>query len=98
MIRIFFIEVLCGAGIIEGFTAIFAFISPTVKNIFVSVMRQNTGATLYSNEWYITVRSYGFAGTLVDLFGMGVAIIAGIAFFYGVIKKRRYVYLGSLFS
>jgi hypothetical protein len=51
------------------------------------------GGDAYENTWYITVRSYGFAGTLVDLFGLGMGIIAGICFSYGLNKKKIYIIL-----
>lgn len=87
----FFLECIIKAGLLEGLTAILAFLSPAAKNLFISLMRKNTDIGLYTNNWYITVRAYGFAGTLVDLYGLGIAIIAGISFFYGVTRKRRYV-------
>lgn len=87
----FFVEILVWAGMLEGFCSIGAFLSPQIKNVFIALMKKFTGDGLYSNTWYITVRSYGFAGTLVDLFGAGTAIISGICFFYGVTEKRRYV-------
>lgn len=83
------IECIINAGIVEGICSIAAFVSPEIKSVFISVMEKFTGGT-YS-IWYTTVRSYGFAGTLVDTFGYGIALIAGICFFYGIIKKRKYI-------
>ena len=94
----FFLECIIKAGLLEGLTAILAFLSPAVKDIFISLMRRNTDISLYNNTWYITVRSYGLAGTLVDLYGLGIAIIAGISFFYGVTRKRRYVIYSMLIA
>lgn len=85
----FFIECIINAGIIEGICSIVAFLSPTIKGVFVSLMEKFTGST-YS-VWYTTVRNYGFAGTLVDTFGYGIALIAGICFFYGIIKNQKYI-------
>ena len=87
----FLIESFIYAGVIEGVCSISAFISPQIKNIFIMLMRTFTGSDLYNNNWYITVRSYGFSRTLVDVFGLGIAIIAGISFFYGITKKRIYI-------
>lgn len=83
------IECIINAGIVEGICSIAAFVSPEIKSVFISMMEKFTGGT-YS-IWYTTVRSYGFAGTLVDTFGYGIALIAGICFFYGIIKKRKYI-------
>lgn len=87
----FFLQTSVTAGLIEGFFVILTFFSPTAKSVFISLMAKNAPSELYHNVWYITVRSYGFAGTLVDLFGLGIAVIAGISFFYGVIYQQRYI-------
>ena len=87
----FFIETVINAGLIESFLCILAFLFPTIKKAFVSIMAKNAASSLYENRWYITVRSYGFAGTLVDVFGFGIAVIAGISFLYGIINKQRYI-------
>ena len=94
----FYIETIVHAGLIEGFCAIAAFLSPTIKSFFISLMARFGDSTLYSNTWYITVRSYGFASGLVDLFGLGIAIIAGISFFYGCFEKRRYIIYSLIIS
>lgn len=88
---VFLIECLINAGLIEGFCSILAFLSPAVKTIFIFFMKKFSESYLYSNTWYITVRSYGFASTLVDVFGLGIGIIAGISFFYGLKYKKRYI-------
>ena len=87
----FLVEIMINAGLIEAGCAIAAFLSPAIKNFFVSLMRTFTGNYLYSNAWYTTVRSYGFAGTLVDLFGYGVALIAGVSLYYGIVGKAKYI-------
>ena len=87
----FFIETVINAGLIESFLCILAFLNPTIKEAFVNIMAKNAPSSLYENSWYITVRSYGFAGTLLDVFGFGIAVIAGISFLYGIIYKQRYI-------
>ena len=87
----FLLECFIDAGLIEGICAVLAFLLPTIKSVFIFFMRKFTGSYLYSNTWYITVRSYGFASTLVDVFGLGIGIVAGISFFYGVNGKSIYV-------
>lgn len=87
----FLIECLINAGLIESSCSILAFLSPKVKNLFIFFMGEFSESYLYSNAWYITVRAYGFASTLVDVFGLGIGIIAGVCFFYGIIGKKRYI-------
>ena len=86
----FFVECIIDAGIIEAICSILAFFSPKIKNAFIFIMNRS-GTGLYNNNWYITVRAFGLANTLVDLFGLGIAIIAGICFIYGIMYKRRYI-------
>ena len=87
----FLLECVINAGLIEGVCSILAFLFPSVKTFFIFFMQQFSESTLYSNTWYITVRSYGFASTLVDVFGLGIGIIAGICFFYGVTNNKIYI-------
>lgn len=87
----FFIETIIYAGMIEGCCAILAFLSPRLKGFFISLMQRFVGYGLYENTWYLTVRAYGFSRNLLDLFGLGIALIAGIAFFYGVAEKRKFI-------
>lgn len=87
----FFIQIVINAGLIESFLVMLSFLFPAVKALFISLMARNTTSDLYENMWYITVRAYGLAGTLVDLFGLGIAVIAGISFFYGIVYKQRYI-------
>ncbi|MCI6517099.1 MAG: hypothetical protein MR442_07955 [Lachnospiraceae bacterium] len=87
----FLIESFIDAGVLEGTCSILAFLFPNVKNFFIFFMKRFSESMLYSNTWYITVRSYGFASTLVDVFGFGVGVIAGICFFYGITGKKKYI-------
>lgn len=86
------------AGAIESFFSVSALIFPDVKRVLVLIMLQNTGSGLYSNTWYTTVRAYGFANTLVDLFGLGICIIASICFLYGLFKEKKYIILSIFIS
>lgn len=80
------------AGIIESTLCIISYFSPFIKEIFIKLMLMNTGDELYTNQWYITVRSFGFASTLVDYFGFGISIIASICFAYGILFDIKYIF------
>lgn len=82
-------------ALIEATLSYMALFIPSVKDLFISIMEKNTGSVLYNNTWYITVRSYGFAGSLLDFFGWGMGIIAGISLIYGILRKRRYILYSS---
>lgn len=87
-----FIECIINAGLIEAMCAILAFLSPAVKTFFIFFMSRFSESRLYFNTWYITVRSYGFASTLVDVFGFGVGLIAGLCFHYGIFYNKIYIF------
>lgn len=93
-----FLKIIFRAGAIESTFAVGALLSPTFKQVLTSIMRRNTGNSLYENIWYITVRSYGFANTLVDLFGFGISVIASACFAYGVFKNKKYILLSAYIS
>lgn len=81
------------AGAVESAFSIMALLFPQVKRTLLMIMYLNTGNELYANTWYVTTRAYGFASTMVDLFGLGVSIIASVCFVYGIFKNKKYVLL-----
>lgn len=83
-----FFEILFYAGLIEAVTCLLAFLFPNVKQIFVEIMNREASTV---NTWYITVRSFGFARTLVDVFGWGTGVIAGLALMYGFFYKKIFI-------
>lgn len=92
----FILECIIDAGAIEGLLAILAFEFPSIKNLFITLMRRNSGMSIYDNTWYVTVRAYGFAITLSDLIGLGSAFIAGVSFIYGLFYKKRFIAISFL--
>lgn len=88
-----FLKVVFGAALIETFTVILAVLSPSIKDVFNQISVVVSGSSLTEDRWYTTVRSFGFADTLVDTYGWGTGLIAGLALIYGILKKRIYVIL-----
>lgn len=84
-----FIEILVFAALIESALTLLSFFNPRIKQIFIFLMSKYGGLSL--DEWFFTVRAYGFASTLVDLFGLCMGIIAGISFLYGFNVKKTYI-------
>lgn len=93
-----FLKVIFYAGAIESTCCVLSLMFPRVKNLFVSLMLANTGSELYQNTWYITVRAYGFSNTLVDLFGLGISVIASSCLLYGVFKEKKFIFLSIYIS
>lgn len=90
------LEVVIMSGAMEALTCLLALLFPSVKTFFNELTLTMGGGNLYENTWYITVRSYGFARTLVDVFGWGTGLIAGISFIYGIFKKKKYIVLSFM--
>lgn len=93
-----FIKIVFYAGAIESTCCVLALMFPRIKDVFVSLMLANTGNELYQNTWYITVRAYGFSNTLVDLFGLGISVIASSCLLYGVFKEKKFIFLSIYIS
>lgn len=93
-----FLKIVFYAGAIESTCSVLSLMFPSVKDLFVSLMLANTGNELYQNTWYITVRAYGFSNTLVDLFGLGISVIASSCLLYGVFKEKKFIFLSIYIS
>lgn len=94
----FFIEVIVYVGLIQGIMSIAAYLLPFIKSTFIFLMSKFSTSSIYSNEWFITVRSYGFSNTLVDVFGLGIGVLASVSFFYGVFYKPRFILFSFIIS
>lgn len=87
-----------GAALIETACVFLSFLFDPIHEFFLFFLKKYGDSRLYSNTWYLTIRSYGFAGTLVDVFGLGMGLLAGISLFYGVLHKRRYMLYSILIA
>lgn len=88
-----FWTVIFGAELIEIATVIISLLSPSAKSLFNHLALIMNGGALRENVWYVTVRSYGFSESLLDSFGLGAGLIAGLSFMYGVMKNKKYFVL-----
>ncbi len=87
-----------GAALVETACVFLSFLSDPIHEFFLFFLKKYGDSRLYSNTWYLTIRSYGFAGTLVDVFGLGMGLLAGISLFYGILRKRRYMLYSILIA
>lgn len=67
------VTILCWVGILQSICCIAAFISPQIRSIFMMFGDRN----LYSNEFFMERRGYGFSTNLLDTFGYGMGLIGG---------------------
>lgn len=64
------------AGVFQGVLAILAYLIPIVRTMFLKF-----GGSVYSNEWLLQRRGYGFSLSLLDGFGYGMGLIAALVIF-----------------
>ena len=81
------------AGLIQVFIALLALFIPTIKDQLVSLMYTNTQDVLLGTQWIADRRYFGFANSMLDLFGFGMGILAVLALFLYRSMKRTYVIL-----
>lgn len=68
----YIIRLLIIAGLIQGLLALISYISPTIRSLFLA------NSSFSNNEYYLERRGYGYASTLLDTFGYGMGLLAGI--------------------
>lgn len=88
-----FLKFVFYAGAIESTFSVGALVSPEIKNTLLTIMYINTGEEMYINPFITSTRMYGFANILIDLFGLGVSVIASVCFIYGVFRNKKYILL-----
>lgn len=86
----YLIKVLIAAAIFQSFLGLLALMVPAIKDIFLSIMI-NVGGLSTEKEGLLYVRTFGFALSMLDQFGLGTGLIAGISFYIGVNYKSRYI-------
>lgn len=90
-------KVFVQAGMIQVVIAFLALLIPGVKDFLVGIMLENTADPLLNTPWLVDIRFFGFANSLLDLFGLGIGLLAVLALFLVPAKGYRYlVYFGLL--
>lgn len=89
-------SILVKAGVIQGILATIAFVSPSVKNVFVNIMASNTGSDIFFQQTVYSsasdFRFFGFSRTLLDTFGFGMGILCVLALHLHWNYKRKYIF------
>lgn len=84
------INLLIVVSIIQSFFACAAFFIPQIKTFFLTLMI-TVGKMGTDNTGVLLNRTFGFANNLLDHFGYGTGLLAGISFFLGVNYRKRYI-------
>lgn len=84
------------AGFFQGLITICTIISNNIKIFFVNLMYKNTNEVKLTSSWLIERRFYGFANSMLDLFGLGTGIIASLPLFLYRIKRKIIYFIPTL--
>lgn len=77
------------AGLIQAAFALAAFFDPGVKSFLTEIMFENTGTEqMQSGLWIADRRFYGFANSMLDLYGLGTGLIAALPAFLVQIDRN----------
>lgn len=87
---LYLIKVLIAAAVFQSFLGCMALIFPSIKDMFLSLMI-NMGSLSTEKEGMLSIRTFGFALSMLDQFGLGTGLIAGISFYIGVNYKSKYI-------
>lgn len=84
------------AGLIQAILALLMLCFPTIKSYFIDLMYYTTNEKLLTSTWITSRRFYGFANSLLDLFGFGTGILALLPIYYGLNVNKKYIILSPL--
>ena len=73
------------AGLVQGICAVVAFLVPQVRQLFIMFGDQE----LFSNEFFMERRGFGFSMTLIYTFGYGMGLIAGYILLFNWSKEKN---------
>ncbi len=85
------IEGVAYAGGIQGICAILAYFFPTIRSLFLINQIE-----IFQNSWHLLRRGYGFSSMMLDMFGYGMGLIAGIVLLSDEIKGIKKIVLQIL--
>lgn len=63
-------------GVLQGILSLMAWLFPNIQGFFLRIMVEKGGKSVYEDISYY--RGYGFADTLLDTFGYGMGLLAGM--------------------
>ena len=81
------------AGVIQAVIVLITLLFPSIKQILVDIMYTNTGDQLLNTPWITSRRFFGFANSMLDLFGFGTGLLAVLPLFYSEKHGKKYLLL-----
>lgn len=67
------LNLITDVGALQGLLSLLAYVIPTLRELFLAFAGE-----IYENSWLLQRRGYGFSFSLLDGFGFGMGIIAGL--------------------
>ena len=79
-------------GIVQLFIGIIMMFSPSIKLFLVNLMQLNNNSDIDTiSSWEYNRRYFAFSGCMLDMFGWGFGIIAGLPFYIKNVKPKYLV-------
>lgn len=85
-------SLLVKAGVAQGFCAVLAFLIPPIRQLFVMFGDQE----LFTNDYFLETRGYGFSMTLIDTFGYGMGLIGGYILLFKWSNMKKWEMITAL--
>lgn len=82
------LEIVVLAGVLQAMLAVAAAVMPQFRTMLIDIMYTMTGDALFTSKYYLERRFFGFANNMLDTFGYGVGIIAGIVPIVAALRRR----------
>lgn len=86
------------AGGLQVSITILSYLFPPVRELTLQLIINNSSSEKIARtvQYTKSIRNYGLASSLYDIFGYSTAILVSISFVYGLFKKHFYVWLSFL--
>lgn len=79
------------AGLIQAVIAFIMLLNSEFRQVINNIIYRNAANVLLQKDWFTETRGFAFANDTLDSFGYGVGILSGIAFYFGMELKKRYL-------
>lgn len=82
------------SGLFEALLVVLAFVSPAVRRVLLAgIVRRGGIERVYESSYILSYRGYGWADTLLDTFGYGMGLFAGLCLLCRQVGRVRYLYM-----
>lgn len=88
------------AGLYQAILGVICLVSPPIKSIFTALTIANSSSEKIRNsvEVLASIRNYGFASSLYDIFGMTMSVLAVLAIALGLRGNKMYYMVAALIT